>query len=139
MISQIDHIAVAVEDIDEAATFFSKVLGLEVSGKEDVPEQKTRVAFITIGQVRIELVQPMSSDSPIRKFLDKKGQGIHHLALRTDDICEDLENMKAEGVRLIDENPKRGAHGAEIAFLHPKAGHGVLIELCQQSSKHTKT
>ncbi len=138
MISQIDHIAVAVEDIDEAAVFFSKVLGLEVSGREDVPEQKTRVAFINIGQVRIELVQPMSPDSPVGKFLEKKGQGIHHLALRTDDINGDLESMKALGVPLIDDKPKKGAHGAQIAFIHPKAGHGVLVELCQESSKCAK-
>jgi methylmalonyl-CoA epimerase len=135
MISKIDHIAIAVEDIEKAATFFTDALGLSVSGREDVPEQKTRVAFINIGQVRIELIQPMSSDSPVQKFLDKKGQGIHHLAVGTDDIETELEKLKDKGVRLIDNKPRKGAHDAKIAFLHPKSSQGVLLELCERSSQ----
>lgn len=131
MITQIDHIAIAVNDIQEASKFFTQVLGLEVSPPEDVVEQKTRVAFIEVGEVRVELVQPMSDDSPVQKFLDKKGQGIHHLALRTDDVEGDLESMTDKGVRLIDKEPKRGAHDSRIAFVHPKSSQGVLLELCQ--------
>lgn len=135
MISKIDHIAIAVEDIEKAAAFFTDALGLTVSGREDVPEQKTRVAFINIGQVRIELIQPMSPDSPVQKFLDKKGQGIHHLAIGTDDIETELENLKDKGIRLIDNKPRTGAHDAKIAFLHPKSSQGVLLELCERSSQ----
>lgn len=135
MISKIDHIAIAVEDIEKAAAFFTDALGLSVSGREDVPEQKTRVAFIDIGQVRIELIQPMSADSPVQKFLDKKGQGIHHLAIGTDDIETELEGLKDKGIRLIDNKPRKGAHEAKIAFLHPKSSQGVLLELCERSSQ----
>ena len=131
MITQIDHIAIAVKDIQEASTFFTDVLGLDVSPPEDVVEQKTRVAFIEVGEVRVELVQPMSEDSPVQKFLDKKGQGIHHLALRTDNVERDLESMTEKGIRLIDKEPKRGAHDSRIAFVHPKSSQGVLLELCQ--------
>lgn len=133
MITQIDHIAIAVKDMEEASSFFTGVLGLEISPPQDVPEQKTRVAFINIGQVRVELVQPMTPDSPIQKFLDKKGQGIHHLALRTDDIEKELGQMKEKNIRLIDQEPKKGAHDSQIAFVHPKASQGVLLELCQPS------
>lgn len=134
LIKQIDHIAIAVNDIDEAAKFFVDVLGLSVSAPQDVPEQKTRVAFVQIGEVRIEFVQPMSDDSPVAKFIAKRGQGIHHVAYETDDIVGALEALKAKDVPLIDKAPRVGAHDAQIAFVHPKGVSGVLTELCQPKS-----
>ncbi|MCD6499718.1 MAG: methylmalonyl-CoA epimerase [Deltaproteobacteria bacterium] len=133
MIQQIDHIAIAVSDLDEAAAFFAGQLGLEVGGIETVEEQKTKVAFIQVGQVRIELVQPTEPDSPVGKFIAKRGEGIHHIALRTDGIEQELSGLADKGVRLIDKEPKVGAHDARIAFVHPKSSHGVLLELCQPS------
>ena len=133
MINQIDHIAIAVKDIDEASRFFTGVLGLEIQSVEEVAEQKTKVAFIEVGSVRIELVQPTEADSPVQKFIDKKGPGIHHLALRTDAIEDDLAQMTEKGIRLIDKEPRKGAHDARIAFVHPKSSQGVLLELCQPS------
>jgi len=131
LIKQIDHIAIAVNDIQEASTFFVDVLGLEVSAPQDVPEQKTRVAFVQIGEVRIEFVQPMSDDSPVAKFIAKRGQGIHHVAYETGDIIGALAAMKAKDVPLIDKEPRVGAHDAKIAFVHPKGVSGVLTELCE--------
>jgi len=133
MFQQIDHIAIAVSDLDEAAAFFADRLGLEVGGIETVAEQKTKVAFIQVGQVRIELVQPTEPDSPVGKFIANRGEGIHHIALRTDGIEEELSGLADKGVRLIDKEPKSGAHGAKIAFVHPKSSHGVLLEVCQPS------
>ncbi len=130
---KIDHIAIAVSDIAEASRFFVDVLGLELSEPEDVPEQKTRVAFIQVGEVRVELVQPMSEDSPVARFIEKRGQGIHHIAYATSDILGALDAMKAKGVPLIDERPRSGAHDAKIAFVHPKGASGVLTELCEQT------
>jgi methylmalonyl-CoA epimerase len=131
MITQIDHIAIAVKDIDEASRFFTDVLGLAIKSVEEVAEQKTKVAFIEVGTVRIELVQPTTTDSPVQKFIDKRGAGIHHLALRTDSIKTALDSMAEKGVRLIDAEPRKGAHDAQIAFVHPKSSQGVLLELCQ--------
>ncbi len=137
MIRKIDHIAIAVRDIDEAAEFFAETLGLTLGGIEEVAEQKTKVAFIQIGEVRIELVQPMVPDSPVGKFIDKRGEGIHHIALSTDAVEDDLKALADKGVRLIDKKPKTGAHGAKIAFLHPKSSHGVLTELCERPSQQS--
>lgn len=133
LVKQIDHIAIAVNDIDEASKFFVDVLGLEVSAPEDVPEQKTRVAFVQIGEVRIEFVQPMSDDSPVAKHIAKRGQGIHHIAYETGDIVSALDALKAKDVPLIDKEPRVGAHEAKIAFVHPKGVSGVLTELCEQT------
>ena len=135
MIRKIDHIAIAVRDIDEASKFFADTLGLSVDGIEEVAEQKTKVAFIQIGEVRIELVQPTEPDSPVGKFIEKRGEGIHHIALGTDGITQDLAGLSDKGVRLIDKEPKTGAHGAKIAFVHPKSSHGVLLELCERPTE----
>ncbi len=135
MIKKIDHVAIAVRDIDEASKFFADSLGLEVAGIEEVVEQKTKVAFIQIGEVRIELVQPTQPDSPVGKFIEKRGEGIHHIALGTDGIETDLESLASKGVRLIDAKPKIGAHQAKIAFVHPKSSHGVLMELCERPTE----
>jgi methylmalonyl-CoA epimerase len=131
LVRKISHIAIAVNDIQEASRFFVDVLGLEVSEPEDVAEQKTRAAFVQIGEVRIEFVQPMSDDSPVAKFIAKRGQGIHHIAYETGDIVGTLGALKEKGVPLIDQEPKIGAHNAKIAFVHPKGVSGVLTEILE--------
>lgn len=131
LVNKINHIAIAVQDIDEAARFFVDVLGLEVSAPEDVPTQKTRVAFVKLGEVKIEFVQPMSEDSPVAKHIAKRGQGIHHICYETGDIEGTLAALKEKDVPLIDTEPRVGAHDARIAFVHPKGVSGVLTEILQ--------
>ncbi|MCL1905696.1 MAG: methylmalonyl-CoA epimerase [Clostridiales bacterium] len=131
-VAKIDHIGIAVSDISEAAKFWEDTLGLKITATEEVAEQKVITAFIPCGEGEVELLQATSEDSPIAKFIEAKGQGIQHIALRVEDIEAALEELKAKGVRLIDEKPRRGAGGAQIAFLHPKATGGVLLELCQR-------
>ncbi len=126
----IDHIGVAVSDIQEAAKVY-QLLGLEVKNIEEVPSQKVRVAMLPLGESKIELLEPTDPESPIQKFLDKKGSGIHHLAVSVKDVKTELEKLKNQGVRLINEEPVPGAGGALIAFVHPKETQGVLLELCQ--------
>lgn len=132
MLKKISHIGIAVRHIEEAAEFYRK-LGLEIESVEIVESQKVKVAFISIGEVRLELLEPTSEDSPVAKFLESKGEGIHHLALQEDDLNSKLTELEQNGVRLIDKLPRAGAHGANIAFLHPKSTHGILLELCQES------
>jgi len=131
MIQGIDHIGIAVKSIDEAKKFWVDTLGLKFSHIEEVPEQKVRVAMLKAGEMTIELLEPTSLDSPIQRFIEKRGEGIHHLTLATDDLIEQLKTLKSASVNLIDEKPRTGAGGAQIAFLHPKSAHGVLIELCE--------
>ncbi len=131
LVKKINHIAIAVEHIDAASRFFADVLGLAVSDQEDVPAQKTRVAFVQLGEVRIEFVQPMSEDSPVAKYIAKRGQGIHHICYETDDIEGTLGVLKEKDVPLIDAEPKIGAHNARIAFVHPKGVSGVLTEILE--------
>jgi methylmalonyl-CoA/ethylmalonyl-CoA epimerase len=131
LVKKINHIAIAVSDIAEASRFFVDVLGLEVSPPEDVPSQKTRVAFVRLGEVKIEFVQPMSADSPVAKHIEKRGQGIHHICYETDDIEGTLAALKARQVPLIDQEPRVGAHEARIAFVHPKGVSGVLTEILE--------
>ena len=130
-VEKIDHVGIAVENIDKWIGFYRDVLGLKAVGSEEVAEQKVRVAFLTIGDSRIELLEPTSPDSPIAGFLEKRGGGLHHISLRVDDIEEALAKHKKAGARLIDEHPRIGAHGMRIAFVHPKSSGGVLLELCQ--------
>jgi len=130
-VEKIDHIGIAVESIDKWIGFYRDVLGLKVVGSEEVAEQKVRVAFLTIGDSRIELLEPTSSDSPLAASLEKRGGGLHHISLRVDDIEEALAKHKRAGAKLIDEHPRIGAHGMKIAFIHPKSSGGVLLELCQ--------
>ncbi|MFW9957984.1 MAG: methylmalonyl-CoA epimerase [Candidatus Odinarchaeota archaeon] len=131
-VEKIDHIGIAVESIDDWIGFYKDILGLDYTGSEEVAEQKVRVAFLTIGESRIELLEPTSPDSPIAGFLEKRGGGMHHIALKVDDIEEALIRHKKSGAQLIDETPRIGAHGTRIAFIHPKASGGVLLELCQE-------
>jgi methylmalonyl-CoA/ethylmalonyl-CoA epimerase len=134
MIQKISHIGIAVENLQEAILAYQK-LGLQVEGIEIVESQKVKVAFIPVGnEVRIELLEPTSEDSPIARFIEKKGPGIHHIALATDDIEKELAHAEQNQLTLIDKNPRPGAHHASIGFLHPKAMHGVLLELCQEKT-----
>lgn len=133
MTKKINHIGVAVRSIDAATPFYRDVLGMTFEGTEVVAEQKVKVAFFAVGESRVELLEPTADDSPVAKFLEKNGEGTHHIAYEVDDLAATLEKLKAAGVRLIDEVPRCGAHGTRIAFLHPKASGGVLTELCQGS------
>ncbi len=131
MIKKIDHLGIAVSSLAEAIPYYEKVLGLQCEGTEEVVEQKVKTAFFDVGGVHIELLEPTSPDSPIAKFLEKNpAGGIHHVAFATDDLLAQLAQAQSEGVRLIDEKPRRGAGGKDIAFLHPKSTGGVLTEFC---------
>ncbi|MEA4883896.1 MAG: methylmalonyl-CoA epimerase [Clostridia bacterium] len=135
MIKSVDHIGIAVSDLDAAIRVYTDTLGIALNGAETVPEQKVRVAFLPAGETEIELLESTDPEGPIAKFIEKKGEGIQHIAFRVDDIDAALEEMKAKGVRLIDEKPRYGAGGARIAFLHPKSTGGVLIELCEREGE----
>ncbi|MDN5336687.1 MAG: methylmalonyl-CoA/ethylmalonyl-CoA epimerase [Synergistales bacterium] len=128
----IDHIGIAVKSIEEALLFWEKTLGISCTGVEEVSEQKVKTAFLPLGDTEIELLEPTAEDSPVAKFVEKKGEGIHHLAIRVENLEEALETMKARGMRLIDEKPRYGAGGAKIAFVHPKTAGGVLLELSER-------
>ena len=132
MIQKLDHIGIAVNNLDEALKLYSEVLGLSLAGTEIVEEQKVRVAFLPVGDTEVELLESTSPDGPIAKFIEAKGQGIQHMAFKVDNIEEAIEEMKAKGMRMIDEKPRYGAGGAKIAFMHPKSSNGVLIELCER-------
>lgn len=129
--NKIAHIGIAVRSLDQVLPFYTEQLGLTLLGTEEVASEQVRVAFLAIGESRIELLEPLSAESPIAKFMDKRGEGIHHIALDVDDVEERLATLKERGVPLIHEKPKAGAHHAQIGFLHPKAANGVLYELCQ--------
>jgi methylmalonyl-CoA/ethylmalonyl-CoA epimerase len=129
---KIDHLGIAVNSIEDGKAFWSDVLGLEFEGAETVAEQKVTTAFFPVGESEVELLESTSPDGPVAKYIEKRGQGIQHIAFRVADIEAALAELKAKGVRLIDEKPRKGAGGAQIAFLHPKATNGVLVELCQR-------
>ena len=131
---KIDHIGIATRGIDETARFWREVLNLEITETEEVAEQKVRVAMLSIGESRIELLEATSDDSPISKFLERRGPGIHHVAVRVEDIRETLAELKQKGARLIDAEPRMGAGGCLVAFVHPSSTGGVLLELVQQPS-----
>lgn len=128
---KINHLGIATKDIDAALAFWQDALGLEHVHTETVEDQKVRVAMLPIGESRVELLEPTSDDSPISKFLEKRGGGIHHIAVEVDDIESALAQLKAAGTRLIDESPRIGAEGCLVAFVHPSSTHGVLLELVQ--------
>jgi len=128
---KINHIGMAVKSLDASVPFYRDVMGMVFEGAEEVAEQKVKVAFLAVGESRIELLEPTAPDSPVARFLEKNGEGIHHVAYEVEDVETTLAQFKAKGIRLIDEVPRSGAHGTRIAFLHPKATGGVLTELCQ--------
>lgn len=133
MLKKINHVALAVDNIDEAAKFYQNCLGLDFSDIEIVSAQKTKVGFFQIGASSIELVQPAAPDSPLHKFLATRGQGVHHICFEVDDIEVEIKNLLEKGATMIDHKPRPGAHNAKVAFIHPKSSSGVLIELVELS------
>lgn len=131
-ILKIDHLGIAVNSIDDGKDFWSGVLGLDFEGAETVAEQKVTTAFFPVGESEVELLESTAPDGPVAKYIEKRGQGIQHVAFRVENIDEALTELKEKGVQLIDQQPRVGAGGAKIAFLHPKATNGVLVELCQR-------
>ncbi|MDX9788853.1 MAG: methylmalonyl-CoA epimerase [Desulfobacterales bacterium] len=131
-ILKIDHLGIAVNHIDQAKNFWAGILGLPFEGTETVAEQKVTTAFFPVGESEVELLESTSPDGPIAAYIAKRGEGIQHIAFRVDDIEAALAELKAKGVRLIDETPRKGAGGAKIAFLHPKSTGGVLVELSER-------
>ena len=129
---KIDHLGIAVHSIEEAKKLFQDTLGLEFEGSETVEEQKVTTAFFPVGDSEVELLESTAPDGPIAKYLEKRGEGIQHIAFRVENIEEALAELKEKGIRLIDEKPRLGAGGAKIAFLHPKSTHGVLIEISER-------
>jgi len=130
----IEHIGIAVNSLEESIPYYEKVLGLECYSVEEVTEQKVKTAFFKVGQTKIELLEPTSEDSPVAKFIAKKGPGVHHVAFAVNNLEEQLEAVEAKGVKLIDKAPRKGAEGLDIAFLHPKSTFGVLTELCEDKN-----
>ena len=127
----LDHIGIAVSDIGEALAFYRDALGLEIQAPEDVDSQRVRAYFVPAGQAALELLEATAADSPIAKYVDRRGPGLHHITLRVENIAAALAQLRARGVRLIDESPRPGAHGSLVAFIHPASAHGVLVELKQ--------
>ncbi len=131
MLDKIDHIGIAVTDLESSIKFYRDQLKLEFQGTEVVEEQKVKVAFFPVAESRLELLEATTADSPVAKFIERRGQGVHHVAFKVQNLAEKLEMLKEQGVALIDEKPRLGADGALIAFIHPKATGGVLVELCE--------
>ena len=134
MLKKIDHIGIAVRSLDEAVPLYENALGLPCEGREEVASQKVRTAFFACGEVHLELLEGMDAESPISKFIEKNGEGIHHIAFATDGILDQLRSASEAGVRLIHETPVDGAGGKQVAFLHPKSTRGVLMEFCAPKS-----
>ncbi|WP_256239852.1 methylmalonyl-CoA epimerase [Bacillus sp. V3B] len=132
MIKKVDHIGIAVRSLKETLPFYTDILNLELLGIEEVESQKVKVAFIKAGETNLELLEPTSHESAIAKYIEKRGQGIHHVALGVGSIEERIHDLKTNGIRMIDEQPRKGAGGATIAFLHPKSTGSVLYELCEK-------
>ncbi|HIJ88580.1 MAG TPA: methylmalonyl-CoA epimerase [Desulfuromonadales bacterium] len=131
MLTKINHIGIAVQSLDASIPFYRDSLGMAFAGIEEVAEQKVRVAMLAVGESKIELLEPTSVESPVAKFIEKNGVGIHHIAYEVADIEAAIAKLLAEGARMVDEKPRNGAHGTRIAFIHPKSSLGVLTELCQ--------
>jgi methylmalonyl-CoA/ethylmalonyl-CoA epimerase len=132
----VNHIGIAVSSIAENREFYENVLGAEFMGIEEVPDQKIRVGFFKVGDVKLELLEPTDAESTVAKFIEKRGEGLHHVAYTVDNIVERIAEFKSKGVRMIDEKPRAGAHKMQIAFLHPKSSHSVLTELCEPQKGH---
>ena len=132
--SHIEHIGIAVKNLDESIKFYEEVFGLNCYAIEEVKDQKVKTAFFKVGQTKIELLESTDTEGPIGKFIEKRGEGIHHIAFAVENIEEKLKDVEQKGVRLIDKNPRKGAEGLNIAFLHPKSTFGVLTEICEDIS-----
>ena len=133
-IKKIDHLGIAVSSIDSGKKFWQDIMGLELEGTETVEEQKVTTAFMPVGESEVELLESTSPDGPVAKYIEKKGVGLQHVAFRVENIDEALAELKEKGVKLIDQTPRNGAGGARIAFLHPKATGGILVELCERNN-----
>lgn len=134
-LSHIEHIGIAVNDLKEAIPYYENILGLKCYSIEEVKDQKVKTAFFKIGQTKLELLESTSPEGPIAKFIEKRGQGIHHIAFAVDDIDNAISEAEEKGIRLIDQQPRKGAEGLDIAFLHPKSTFGVLTEFCEDKNK----
>lgn len=134
-ISHIEHIGIAVKNLQDAIPFYEEILGLKCYNIEEVKDQKVKTAFFMVGQTKIELLESTDPEGPIGKFIEKKGEGIHHIAFAVTDIEKQLKKMEEKGVTLIDKVPRKGAEGLDIAFLHPKSTIGVLTELCENKNR----
>ena len=132
MKARLDHVGIAVSDLSAALAFYRDALGLEIEAPEDVASQRVRAHFIPTGEASLELLEATAEDSPIAKYVGRRGPGLHHITLRVEDIAGALAQLKARGVRLIDESPRAGAHGSLVAFIHPSSAHGVLVELVER-------
>jgi methylmalonyl-CoA/ethylmalonyl-CoA epimerase len=131
-VKHIDHIGIAVKGLEQASAFYKDILGLEVKAVETVAEQKVNVAFIPITDSEVELLESTEADGPVAKFIEARGEGVQHIAFRVENLEEALAELKAKGIRLIDQSPRKGAGGAKIAFIHPKETNGVLVEICER-------
>ena len=131
-VTQIDHVGIAVKSVEQAGRFYTEILGLGVEEIETVAEQKVNVAFIPVTGSEVELLESTAPDGPVAKYIDSRGEGVQHLAFRVDNIEEALKELKEKGIRLIDQEPRIGAGGARIAFIHPKETNGVLVEICER-------
>lgn len=129
----VDHIGIAVGSIEKALPYYTETLGLSLISIEEVASQKVRVAFIDAGNLKLELLEATEKDGPIAKFIEKRGEGVHHIAFGVEDIRTRMQSLKENGVQLLQDEPKKGAGGAEVAFLHPKSSYGVLYELCEKT------
>jgi len=136
MITKINHIGIAVSSLEDHIPFYRDVLQLKFKGTDEVPDQKVKVAMFQVGEVQIELLEPTSPDSAIAKYLEKKGEGIHHIAYQSDAIELDIREFISKNIRMIDEKPRSGAHNSKIAFLHPKSSGRVLTEICEVSDQY---
>jgi len=132
----VNHIGIAVNSIADNRDFYESVLGAEYLGEEVVPDQKVRVGFFRVGDVKLELLEPTDPESTVAKFIEKRGEGLHHVAYTVDDVAARIAEFKEKGVRMIDETPRPGAHKMKIAFVHPKSSKGVLTELCEPPADH---
>ena len=132
--SYIEHIGIAVKNLEESISFYENILGLTCYAIEEVEDQKVRTAFFMVGQTKIELLESTDQEGPIGKFIEKKGEGLHHIAFAVKNINENLKETEQKGVQLIDKFSRKGAEGLDIGFLHPKSTHGVLIELCEKKA-----
>ena len=129
-LTKIEHIGIAVKSLDESIKFYEEILGLKCYATEIVEDQKVKTAFFQIGETKIELLESTHPDGPVLKFIEKRGEGIHHIAFKTNNVNSSLKELKEKNVKLIDENPRKGAEQLDIGFIHPKSAYGVLIEIC---------
>ncbi|AOV07793.1 methylmalonyl-CoA epimerase [Sporosarcina ureilytica] len=133
-VKNVDHIGIAVHSIEKTLPYYTETLGLKLLAIEEVASQKVRVAFIDAGNIKLELLEATAEDGPVAKFIEKRGEGVHHIAFGVENIRTRMQDLKENGVRLLQDEPKRGAGGAEVAFLHPKSSYGVLYELCEKTT-----